>query len=158
MSLVRAAPLPGGAHGVYLDEDSNNVNVEGNVIGAPNPDVGDNSTPSHNVIDLGSSGKDAVASIGAYGSANNVNDNAIENNVIISSNTNASQTSESGVTGYAYFSGQPADDFNIQNNDYYNTAAGPVNVTGQTSQESNASYDNPEISGTTDQSAAGSPV
>ncbi len=150
------------------------------MIGAPNPDVGDDSSPAgyawnavsaliindghndniaNNVIDLGSSGKEAVANINDDGLATNgLGDNSITNNVILSINTSPQQTESSDQTGLSYYSNEPAGDFTIANNDYFNTGGGPVNTSGQTSNDSNPVFENPEVSGQTDQLASNSPV
>jgi Ca-dependent carbohydrate-binding module xylan-binding/Right handed beta helix region len=163
-----------GAAGIYLDDNTSNVTVTGNVIAPPTEgDVstgnlgataleihdGLNNQISGNIIDLGDSGRTLAATwFQDGGSLAGMSGNTFTGNVVISGFTGNQNTNFSGQTGFTFFENSPSSDFTIANNLYFNDAGGQVRTDGPTTSDSNPILGNPEISGPTYQIASGSPV
>jgi Ca-dependent carbohydrate-binding module xylan-binding/Protein of unknown function (DUF1565) len=166
----------GNVEGIYLDDNASNVTITGNTI-APltitaeslnNSSAifihnGADNTITGNIIDLGSSGEVAAVNWGEDGGnlGQGMSGSTFTNNIVLSDFTGALQTLSSGVTGEVFFEngGQPASDFTIANNVYYNYASGgQAYSNGNLVSDSNPVVENPQISGWTYTIASGSPV
>ena len=164
-----------GQIGIYLDEGANHVTITGNVVGPPTegsvPSAGTNDTAaaftdagfdntfSNNIVDLGDSGR--VFAVEFYGySGYGESGNVFEGNTILSDFTGAQGTNMSGETGYAYFQNMgPASNYAIENNVYWNYAAGGSEFTnGVLASDSNPIIENPQISTATYTVASSSPL
>jgi hypothetical protein len=163
-----------GQHAVYLDDNSSNVTVTGNVLAPPaagsinNGNInnassilvhnGNNNTITDNLLDLGSSGMNMAVVWGQdSGSLAGMAGNTFTNNIVISSFSGSQQTSASGAVGYTYWNTGNA---TISNNVYYNYAGGEVVTTSaQGNGDTNPILENPQISGGNLYTiASGSPV
>ena len=76
--------------------------------------------------------------------------NVFTDNIVISSFTGSQQTTSSGVNGFTFFEngGQPASDFTIENNLYYNYAGGRVDTSGNVASDASPIIANPLLSST----------
>ena len=164
------------ARGIYLDDDSSNVTVTGNVIGPPNPSAGPNVEAVlfnggsgnifvNNIVDLGN-GHSAVNASGpggtggtiAYGKP--VAPNVISNNIIIANYSGAPSVRSWDVSGHVYDQNPASNSswLTISNNLYYNYGGGAADSRGNIVSDSNPISANPQISGWTYSIASGSPV
>jgi glutaredoxin len=162
------------AEGIYLDDDTSNATVTGNVIGAPAANM---SSPvtwrsdtiinggcanvwSDNIIDLGASGKDLVATWSAPGGGGAVNfawtsPNVFEHNLIISDYAGGTNTGGGGTTngvGFNQASGYPTSGAfanAISDNVYYNYGGGDATniAKGTFIGDSHPVNENPLLSG-----------
>ena len=166
----------GNQHAVYLDDNSSNVTVTGNVLALPQSVTGSNyngtsvffahdgshNTFSDNIIDLGNSGHVVAGNWGQDGnSMSGMGSSTFTNNIIISSNSGSQQTAGGSTSGsYSYVeNNNTASDFTIQNNLYYDYAGGQVSSTGNLASDSHAvTGTNPMLSGVTYQLASNSPA
>lgn len=159
--------------GIYLDDNSSNIKVAGNVVGPPaagavNRDNanftgaflvhnGANNTISGNIVDLGASGM--VATVNWAQDKSNLGQgmpgNRFTNNIVISSFPGPQQTTESGITGHSYFESMnytaPAprpSDFAVADNLYFNYAGGQVRTDGSVIGDAHPILADPKISDT----------
>ena len=164
------------ATGIYLDDDTSNVTVTGNVIGpgaagtvSPVATIingGCNNTFSGNIVDLGTGGNNMIAgwsdNAGSGGSIpfNWTAPNVFENNVVISDYAGATETSLSGISGQTYLQAfsYPANMGIIAHNVYFNYGGGAATTTGDVVSDSSPIIENPQLSGSAYTMAAGSPV
>jgi hypothetical protein len=167
------------AEGIYLDDDSSNVTVSGNVIGPMNPAAagtaskativngGSNNTFSDNIIDLGTTGTEFITSFqtaGAGGSLffNWTGANVFEDNVIVANYAGATNTgnpfglgnNEEYVQGVNY----PTQFAIIQDNAYQNYGGGSISTQGNIVNDANPVLVNPQVSGPAYTVASGSSV
>jgi hypothetical protein len=170
------APGISSARGIYLDDDSSNVTVTGNVIGPPHPATsphveavmfngGSGNVFSNNIVDLGK-GHAAVSVSGPGGTGgtlpykNPIGPNVIANNIIIANYSGAPSVRSWDVSGHVY--GQnPATNsrwLTISNNLYYNYGGGAADSHGNMIGDANPIFANPQISGWHYSVASGSPV
>ncbi len=143
-----------GVHGIYLDDDTSNATVTGNVVGPPSIGTGtgsgsqwgtnaisafiDNSGNHNaitgNLVDLGSSGAVTTA-LFAYDKAETadvgMDGDSFTGNIVISNFTGRLTANSTGLTGHAYFQNTPAlgidpkgASYVIRDNVYWNYAAG----------------------------------
>jgi hypothetical protein len=163
-----------GAAGIYLDDNSSNVTVTGNVVapategavstgnlGATAFEIhdGNNNTIFGNIADLGDSGR-AFAAVWYQDSASaaGMGNNTFTGNVVISNFAGSQSTNFTGQTGYTYFENSAGSNFAIAGNAYFNYGGGQVRTDGQSASDSNPIMANPQISGSAYQIANGSPV
>lgn len=168
-----------GARGIYLDDNSSNVIVSGNVIGPPSTalDASNDSATSAifvhdgsgnkitgNIIDLGSSGNESAV-IWGYdsNSLSGMAGNTFTGNIVISSYTGTESVDPDGtVRNTTYFQGSDsatvASDFTIENNLYYNYAGGQVSTSGNVASDTNPIIANPGLTGWAYQLASNSPA
>ncbi len=179
-----AASLNNDMVGIYLDDNSSNVTVTGNVVGPPAAGAvnsgnanftsafvvhnGADDTISGNIVDLGSSGMVAIVNW-AQDSGNlgqGMSGDTFTNNIVIASFTGSQQAEESGIVGYSYFASldytsptQNPQWFTIADNLYFNDAGGQLSTSGfGISGDTNPVLANPQISGATYTIASGSPA
>jgi Ca-dependent carbohydrate-binding module xylan-binding/Right handed beta helix region len=163
-----------GAAGIYLDDNSSNVTVTGNVVapategavstgnlGATAFEIhdGNNNTIFGNIADLGDSGR-AFAAVWYQDSASaaGMGNDTFTGNVVISNFAGSQSTNFTGQTGYTYFENSAGSNFAIAGNAYFNYGGGQVRTDGQSASDSNPIMANPQISGSAYQIANGSPV
>jgi len=175
-SIGLAGPYGASVIGIYLDDNANNVTVTGNIVGPPaegsitgknDNDVtailvhdGRDNHISGNIVDLGDSGMVSTV-VWGYDPASiaGMAGNTFTGNIVISSFTGVQRTSSSGITGYSYVeNAQPASDFTIHGNLYFNYAGGQVRTDGPITSDGSPTVENPQVSGWTYTIAGGSPV
>jgi hypothetical protein len=163
-----------GGRGIYLDNNSTNVTVTGNVVAPPGPqgqydhgwegttaiffNSATNSTVSGNIIDLGSVGQLITAVHSHYPGLNDPTGDAFRGNIVISNFAGKQQTSIFGVTGDDAYISNTSTRLQIQNDVYRNYGGGEESSNGNTSSDSNPIHEDPGISGWAYAIAAGSPV
>jgi hypothetical protein len=163
-----------GARGIYLDDNSSNVVVSGNVIGPANRALnssndgltaaifvhnGSGNVIENNIIDLGSSGNEAAVDWGYdRDSLSGMAGSVFKNNIVVSSYTGAMNAKPSGSAVYFQDSRLPASDFTIQGNLYYGYAGGRVSTSGTVVGDSNPIVANPLLRGHAYQLASNSPA
>jgi hypothetical protein len=149
----------GGVRGIYLDDNSSNETVTGNIVGPPTRGAlnsgndnnsgafivngGTNNTYTGNLVDLGDSGLIAVWGGGGNSGSPapgmpsaNVTD--FEHNIILFNFAGSLNDSWSGVTGFAYYQAGPASSYTIKNNAYTQYASGgSVFSNGQVKNDTN---------------------
>jgi putative cofactor-binding repeat protein len=176
-NFVRDYGGPGitNATGIYLDDDTSNAAITGNVIGPGAPGTGSPTatiinggccnTFSGNIMDLGLGANGLVAGWSAPGGGgalyfNWTSPNIVQGNVIISNYTGSTQTSLSGIDGQEYVQGPgyPTSMGTVMNNVYFNYGGGAVTTTGNIVSDSNPIHVDPQISGYLYAIAQGSPV
>ena len=172
----------GGVRCIYLDDNSSDETVTGNICGPPTRgalNTGNNNnsgafivnggtfnTFTGNLVDLGDSA--LIAVWGGGGNSGNAapgmpsaNVTTFSNNIILFNFAGSLNDSWSGVTGFAYYQAGPASSYTIQNNAYIQYAAGgSVFTGGQVKSDSNPTTIPPSsagISGYLYGIAAGSP-
>lgn len=152
------------AEGIYLDDDTSNTTVSGNIIGpaavgAVSPiatviNGGCCNTFSDNIVDLGTAGTEWIAGWSAPGGGgailfNWTNPNVFKSNVIISNYVGPTRTSRNGVRGHEYIQGPgyPSNMGVIADNAYFNYGGGAVTTTGNIVSDSNPTTVDPQLSG-----------
>jgi hypothetical protein len=172
-----AVRAPGA--GIGLDDNANNVWVQGNVIGPPGyagtGNAGNtggsnegcfgahNGHDNHYTGNLCDIGTTANAFIGLWyqdrDAISGMHGTVVTGNIVISSHTGRLRTNSTGQVGFAYFQNSVASDYKIRDNFYHNYAAGgSIATNGVLASDSNPVTGDPEISGWTYTIAAGSPV
>ncbi len=178
------ASLNNAMVGIYLDDNSSNVTVTGNVVGPPAAGAvnsgnanftsafvvhnGANDTISGNIVDLGASGMVATVNWGQDSGnlGQGMSGETFTGNIVISSFSGHQQTTESGITGYSYFASYnytsptpTPSDFTIANNIYFNYGGGQVRTDGfGGANDTSPIFANPQISGATYTITSGSPA
>jgi hypothetical protein len=172
-----ANQTPGG--GIGLDDNASNTIVKGNVIGPPGyagagnsgdkggssegcfgAHNGENNVFTGNICDLGATPY-AFAAVFFHDSdsVHGMGGTVVEGNIFLSNFTGPLLTNSTGTLGFAYFQNGAGADYAIQNNVYWNDAAGgSVFSNGNLVNDSNPINENPQVSGWTYAIAAGSPV
>jgi hypothetical protein len=156
------------AEGIYLDDDSSNVNVTGNIIGPPDPsrvsswgdtilNAGCSNTITNNIIDLGSTGTQLISGWSAPGGGGSLNfswtgPNVLTNNVVVSKYSGTTNIPNMGQPGpanaeYAQGSGYPTQFGNIANNLYKNYGGGAEDTIGGIVSDSSPVHQDPSCSG-----------
>jgi hypothetical protein len=163
------------AVGIYLDDDSSNVTVSGNIIGpgavgtaspiATIVNGGIGNVFTDNIVDLGHSGNGLVAGWTEPGGGGSVPfnwtaPNVFQDNVVISDYAGPTQTYLSGITGQEYVQGPgyPTAFGVVADNVYFNYGGGAATTTGNIVSDSAPIFENPQLSGATYTVAAGSPI
>jgi hypothetical protein len=166
-----------GGRGVYLDNNTENVSVTGNVIGPPMAsclgnalgvpaalffDSAMNSSVSGNIIDLGASARLYVAAMDNYPNGDQTSGNAITSNIIICNfpSSNATTTGGWGQGGSGAYAGNGSGPETIRNNVYFNYGGGAAatSANGTGNGDTNPVTEDPQISGWSYAIAAQSPV
>ena len=150
----------GGSRCIYLDDNTSNATVQGNVCGPPtvgginssnnnnSADVlengGTNNTIIGNIFDTGASGMIAVEG-GVTNSGNpapgmpSANVTSINNNLIFYDFSGPLVDSWSGVQGFAYYQGGPASSYTFNGNGYVQfTPGGGIFTNGQAQNDTSA--------------------
>jgi len=146
------------AIGVYLDDGTSNVTINGNIIagimsGCVQMNNAENNVITGNICDLADS---AYQSIVIYGWGNRtlktMDGNVFEHNIVISGS--------SGEGSGFYGSTRTPDPMSISNDTYYNYVGSSIKTTGNSAvgSDSNPVYENPQMSGWKYSIAKGSPV
>jgi hypothetical protein len=145
------------AVGVYLDDGTTNVTVNGNIIagvfsGCVQIHGGNNDLIGDNICDLADSGYQNIVIYQWDALDYPMSGNVFENNIVISASTG----SGSGFSGY----NSPPNPMTISNNAYYNYVGSSINSTGADGAGSDVDpvYENPQVSGWTYNIAGVSPV
>jgi Right handed beta helix region len=147
------------AHGIYLDEGTNHVEVSGNVIGPATVGSGvstgcfiadghDNRIAG-NICDLGTTGI-AWAGVWWYPGKEGFTpmNNSFTGNIVVSRFAGEQMTSAFGVSGPSFVQiNAPADDPSIRDNMYYNYGGGQVSTDGNHVSDSSPQIANPLCSG-----------
>lgn len=154
------------AEGIYLDDDSSNVTVTGNIVGPPNPTLGSgvinllslnggyNNSVTNNILDL--LRKDvAVNAEGPCGTGGTVScsapsaPNVIRNNIILSNFAGGSAITNFDCKGCEYDQNPASsmDWISISGNWYYNYGRGVEIANGNIVSDSRATHLNPGCSG-----------
>jgi hypothetical protein len=166
------------AEGIYLDDDTSNATVSGNVIGPPDPGNNNSTTGNWgntianagccniwtgNIFDLGSSGAESIASTGWEGTGGSLffnwtAPNTFKDNIVIANFTGSLQD-RNGI-GWYQDSSMPASYAVVQGNMYYNYGGGDASALakGIVVNDSSPSFVNPQISGWTYVISQSSPV
>jgi len=164
-----SGPGQNDGHGIYLDDDASNVTVTGNIIGPAAAGAGGNCQSAYtvhngsndvfsgNIVDLGSDGN-TFAAIWFQDGGSGMSGNTFTGNIVVSSYTGNLSTSYNGVTGDMYYENTSASDYTIENNIYYNSAGGQLNANGPNASDSNAIFENPDLSGSLYTLSSTSPV
>jgi parallel beta-helix repeat protein len=154
-----------GGRGIYLDDGTSNVTVSGNVITGRKwvgfqVHGGQNNVFTGNIIDLQSSGKQAI---GLYQSPPNsawiipMTRNTFTNNIVIAASASASASASAGYIGY-----EPNAPATIANNIYWNYESPNTNIkttgSGGAGSDTNPVFEDPQISTLHYTVAQGSPV
>jgi hypothetical protein len=144
------------AIGVYLDDETSNVSITGNVIGGTQSacvqmnDANDN-VITGNICDMTSTTYQSIVVYTPGHRHYEMTGNVFTNNIVISASTGASQ-------GY-YASGPAPNPMTIANNAYYNFVGTTITTTGgPAGSDSNPVYENPSCSGWKYKLASNSPV
>ena len=165
-------------HGIYLDDNANDVSVIGNVLGPPTAGgvvAGHNRATSAffvhnghdnriagNIVDLGDSGQVSIVIWGHdKASIAGMAGNSFIGNIVLSHFSGRLKTVPGGGNeGYAYYQNDvPASAFTIRNNLYFNYASGgKVFSHGLIVGDGNPVDKDPQISGWAYAIASGSPV
>jgi hypothetical protein len=163
--------------GIYLDDDSSNVTVIGNVIGPPTPGTtgpyveavmfngGSGNRVTGNIIDLGN-GRVAVNSIGPDGAGGTIpyggptSPNSISGNIIIANYSGAPSVHSWDVNGHVYDQGPTITSkwLTISGNLYHNYGGGAKDSAGNGISDANPIFADPRISGSAYTIESGSPV
>jgi|HubBroStandDraft_1064217.scaffolds.fasta_scaffold35828_2 hypothetical protein len=163
--------------GIYLDDDSSNVTVIGNVIGPPDPGTtgpyleavvfngGSGNRVTGNIIDLGN-GKVAVNSIGPDGGGGTISyggptsPNSISGNIIIANYSGVPSIHSWDVNGHVYDQGPTITSkwLTISGNLYHNYGGGAKDSAGNRISDANPIFADPRISGSAYTIESGSPV
>jgi hypothetical protein len=145
------------AVGVYLDDGTSNVTVNGNIIAGILSNCfqihgGNNDSIGGNICDLADSGYQDIVIYSWDQLDYPMSGNVFENNIVIS----ASAGSGSGFSGY----NSPPNPMTISNNAYYNYVGSSINSsgTGGAGSDVDPVYENPQLSGWTYNIANVSPV
>jgi hypothetical protein len=166
------------AEGIYLDDDSSNVTVTGNIIGPPDPsrvsswgdtilNAGCSNTLTNNIIDLGSTGTQLISGWSAPGGGGSLffdwtGPNVMTNNIVVSNYSGATniQMGQSGPANaeYTQGSGYPTQFGDIANNLYKNYGGGGEDTTGNIVGDSSPIHQDPICSGALYGLAANSPA
>ncbi len=142
------------ATGIYLDNSTSSATVSGNVVTGVKSDCfqihgGQNDVIEGNVCDLDGSGSQAIV----YASQESVTNFAMSGNVF-ESNIVVADSSGSGRG----FSGSPPTPVTVVNNAYYNYSGAPIASDGGAGNDSNPTFEDPQISCWGVDIASGSPV
>lgn len=155
------------AEGIYLDDDTSNATVSGNIVGPPNVNMNTNgnfradtlinggccNTFSNNIVDLGATSPDTGNWIAGWSNPggggsiffNWVSANSFSNNIVVSGYTGA-LTTRDGVV-YDQAAGYPANFAQIQNNTYHNYGGGPEATNGTIVSDSSPIHVDPKCTG-----------
>jgi hypothetical protein len=165
--------------GIYLDQDTNNVLVSGNIIGPPETGAsnansygggaavivnsGNHDVVTGNIIDLGSAPYTFAEIIAGSDPANaSSGGDVFSGNIVLSRFTGNSLATFTGVSGTAFMQGVDgqfnSSEFTIANNVYHNYAGGQELSNGNVASDSSPNHFDPQISGPLYTIAAGSPV
>jgi hypothetical protein len=146
------------AMGVYLDDGTSNVTVNGNIVagilsGCFYIHGGNNDLVGGNICDLANSAYQRIVIYGwGHRNLKTMSGNVFESNIVISGS--------SGDGSGFYGSTRTPDPMSISNNAYYNYEGSSITTTGNSAvgSDSNPVYENPQISGWKYLIATGSPV
>jgi Protein of unknown function (DUF1565) len=163
--------------GIYLDGDTSNATVTGNIIGPPAVvkssnanntaaifvNGGANNVFTGNIIDLGTSSMVEVVNWNndaGVPARTNTSGSVFAHNIVIADFSGKPKTTSSGVTGYAFFQqNKPSPSyFTIKDNLYYNYGGGAPPDNAQVVSDSNPTVANPQLSGVTYDLSATSPA
>lgn len=165
----------GNQHAVYLDDNSSNVTVTGNVLAPPQNVTsanyngtsayfvhnGSRNTFTNNIVELGDSGHVVAGNWGQdRGSLAGMGSNSFTGNIILASNAGDQKTAGGATAGnYTYIQNHNlSGDFTIRDNLYYNHAGGEVSTSGNLASDSHPRTANPLLSAPTYRLAGNSPA
>jgi predicted xylan-binding protein with Ca-dependent carbohydrate-binding module/parallel beta helix pectate lyase-like protein len=143
--------------GIYLDDGASNTTVTGNIISGSGQFAvqyhgGDNNHVSGNLIDLGSAGNQFIAfyQMSPSETINNMAGNTFTDNVIIGAGGSQVLSWATNISGQAL----PTD----SNNVYHSYGSGGISTGADGINDSNPIFEDPQLSGWTYNTAAGSPI
>jgi hypothetical protein len=163
--------------GIYLDGDTSNATVTGNIIGPPIMvkssnanntaaifvNGGSNNVFTGNIIDLGTSSMVEVVNWNndaGVPAGTNSSGSVFAHNIVIADFSGNENTTSSGVDGYAFFQqNKPLPSyFTIRDNLYYNYGGGTTPNNAQVVSDRNPIVADPQLSGIAYALAASSPA